>query len=131
MMNELIKTISNLPNFYAEKGVPVAQIEQAEKLLGLEFSLDFKMCLREFGAVSVSGHEFTGFSADKNLNVVEVTQKNRRKNTVEQNLYVIEEAHIDGIVIWQDASGNIYETTPNSKAKKIAHSLTDYLLKTT
>lgn len=130
-MNELIEIIKRQPNFYAEKGVSATQIEQAEKLLGLNFSSDFKVCLLEFGAVSVSGHEFTGFSADKNLDVVEVTQKNRRKNTIEQNLYVIEEAHIDGIVIWQDASGNVYETTPKSKAKKIAHSLADYLLKTT
>lgn len=130
-MNELIEIMKRQPNFYTEKGVSATQIEQAEKLLGLNFSPDFKACLLEFGAVSVSGHDFTGFSADKNLDVVEVTQKNRQKINVEKNLYVIEEAHIDGIVIWQDASGNVYETTPNSNVKKIANSLADYLLKTT
>ena len=126
---KLVEEIKSKPNFYAEKGVSVIQIEQAEKLLGLKFSLDFKDCLREFGAVSVGGHELTGFSADKNLDVVETTRKNWQKNNVGKNLYVIEEAHIDGVVIWQDAEGVVYETTPNSKAKKIAESLLEYITK--
>lgn len=126
-MSELIKVMRCKPNFYAEKGVSLIQIEQAEKTLGLKFALDFKECLREFGAVSVGGHELTGFSADPNLDVVKVTQKNWSKNNVGKNLYVIEEAHIDGIVIWQDSDGTVYETTPKSEAKKIACSLAEYI----
>lgn len=118
-----------IPNFYTEKGTSAIQIEQAEKALGLNFALDFKECLREFGAVSVGGHELTGFSADKNLDIVEVTQKNWQKTNVRKHLYVIEEAHIDGIVIWQDADGVVYETTPNSTPKKIANSLLEYITK--
>ena len=126
-MNELIEAMRCKSNFYAEKGVSAIQIEQAETALGLKFALDFKECLREFGAVSFGGHELTGFSADPNLDVVKVTQKNWSKNNVGKNLYVIEEAHIDGIVIWQDADGIVYETTPKSEAKKIAQSLAEYL----
>ena len=126
-MNELIEIMRCKPDFYAEKGVSMFQIEQAETVLGLRFAPDFKECLREFGAVSFGGHELTGFSADPNLDVVRVTQKNRSKNNVGKNLYVIEEAHIDGIVIWQDADGIVYETTPKSEAKKIAQSLAEYL----
>lgn len=126
-MNELIEAMRCESNFYAEKGVSAIQIEQAETALGLKFALDFKECLREFGAVSFGGHELTGFSADPNLDVVKVTQKNWSKNNVGKNLYVIEEAHIDGIVIWQDADGIVYETTPKSEAKKIAQSLAEYL----
>jgi len=128
-MSELIDAMRCKPDFYAEKGASLIQIEQAEKSLGLKFALDFKECLREFGAVSVGGHELTGFSADKNLNVVEVTQKNWKKNNVGKNLYVIEEAHIDGIVIWQDSDGTVYETTQNSIAIKIASSLSEYISK--
>lgn len=126
-MSELIEVMRGIPNFYSEKGASAIQIEQAEKALGLNFSLDFKECLHEFGAVSVGGHELTGFSADKNLDVVEVTQKNWQKPNVRKNLYVIEEAHIDGIVIWQDADGVVYKTTPNSTPKKIANSLLEYI----
>lgn len=128
-MCELIEAMRSIPNFYVEKGASAIQIEQAEKALGLKFALDFKECLREFGAVSVGGHEFTGFSADKNLDIVAVTQKNRQKNNVRKSFYVIEEAHIDGIVIWQDADGSVYETTPNSTPKKIANSLLEYITK--
>lgn len=126
-MNELIEAMRRKSNFYAEKGASAIQIEQAETALGLKFALDFKECLREFGAVSFGGHELTGFSADPNLDVVKVTQKNWSKNNVGKNLYVIEEAHIDGIVIWQDADGIVYETTPKSEAKKVAQSLAGYL----
>lgn len=126
-MSELLEALRRKPNFYAEKGVSIIQIEQAEKSLGLNFALDFKECLREFGAVSFGGHELTGFSADKNLDIVEVTQRNRQKHNVGKNLYVIEEAHIDGIVIWQDADGTVYETAPNSRARKIANSLAEYI----
>lgn len=126
-MSELIEIIKHKPNFYAEKGVSLIQIEQAEKTLGLKFALDFKECLHEFGAVSFGSHELTGFSTDPNLDVVKVTQRYWSKSNEESNLYVIEEAHIDGIVIWQDADGTIYETTPKSEAKKIASSLAEYI----
>lgn len=127
MMSELIKAIRSNPSFYAEKGASATQIDQAEMDLGLEFALDFKECLREFGALSVGSHELTGFSSDPNLNIVEVTQMNRQKHSVAKNLYVIEETHVDGIVIWQDAEGTVYESTPYSFAKEIANSLAEYL----
>ncbi len=126
-MSELSEAMKHSPNFYAEEGASLHQIEEAEKALKLKFALDFKECLREFGAVSIDGHELTGISADKNLDVVEVTEKNREGIDSEKELYVIEEAHIDGIVIWQDSEGIIYETAPNLDAKKIANSLAEYL----
>ena len=126
-MSELTVAMRCSPNFYAEDGASPQQIEAAEETLKSKFALDFKECLHEFGAVSIGGHELTGFSADKNLDVVEVTKKNREQFNLETGLYVIEEAHIDGIVVWQDADGAIYATSPNSKAEKIADSLAEYL----
>lgn len=32
-----------------------------------------------------------------------------------------------GIVVWQDANGIIYETSPDSTPKKIAQSLSEYI----
>lgn len=126
-MSELVETMRCKPNFYAEKGASVIQIEQAEMTLGLKFAPDFRECLLEFGAVSIGGHELTGFSVDPNLDVVKVTQNNREKTNVGKNLYVIEEAHIDGIVIWQDSDGTIYQTAPYTKTRKIANSLAEYI----
>lgn len=126
-MSEVIEVIKNKPNFYAEKGASATQIEHAEKLLGLSFAIDFKECLYEFGAVSVDGHELTGFSSDKNLDVVDLTKKNRKKHNVKKNFYVIEEAHIDSIVIWQNQEGEIYQTQPYKEPVKIADSLVEYI----
>lgn len=128
-LSKLIESMRCKPDFYAEKGASVIQIEQAEKVLGLKFALDYKEYLHEFGAISVGGHELTGFSADENLDVVKITQKHRQNNNIGKNLYVIEEAHIDGIVIWQDSDGIIYEADPRSKIKKIASSLIEYIFK--
>lgn len=129
ILSKLIEEIKSIPNFYAEKGASALQIKQAELSLGLNFALDFKECLREFGSVSVDGHELTGFSADKNLDVVEITLNNRKKHNVGNNLYVIEETHIDEIVIWQDSDGTVYETTPYSKPQEIAKSLIEFVSK--
>lgn len=41
-------------------------------------------------------------------------------------MYVIENLDIDGIVIWQDTKGAIYEMQ-NGKYKKINKSLADYI----
>ena len=128
-MSKIAEVMRSESNFYAEYGVSALQIEQAEKLLGLNFALDFKECLCEFGAITVNGHEFTGFSGNENLDVIKVTQNNRKKHNVEKNLYVIEETHIDGIVIWQDENGVIYETTPGYKPRKIADSLLEFISK--
>lgn len=126
-MSRLTEKMRCSPYFYAEEGASQLQIEEAEKMLKSKFALDFKECLREFGAVSIEGHELTGFSKDKNLDVVGVTERNRKKFNVETELYVIEEAHIDGIVIWQDANGTIYESASNREMDKIANSLAEYL----
>lgn len=127
-MSEFIEVMRNRPHFYAEKGVSTLQIEHAEKLLELKFALDFKECLYEFGAVSVDGHDFTGFSADKYLDVVDVTLSEREKNpNIPKDWYVIEQANIDGIVIWQNQKGEIFQTQPYRENIKIANSIVEYI----
>ena len=126
-MSDLIVLLRRKPNLYTEQGASTNWIEQAEKSLGLTFSSDYKECLREFGAISFGSHELTGFSADQNLDVVETTCRNRKKNNACDNLYVIEEAHIDGIVIWQNSKGEIFQTVPYGSPQKICNSFVEYL----
>ena len=42
-------------------------------------------------------------------------------------MYAIEQTHIDDIVIWQSESGEVYQTVRNSKPKKIAECIAEYL----
>lgn len=74
------------------------------------------------------GHELTGVCDIPRLNVVNVTVEAREYNPlVPLEWYVVEEAHIDGIMIWQSQTGEIYQSQPGVTPEKIADSLADYL----
>ena len=127
-MSLIVDEIKKKEDIYYEEGVSLDKIEGAEKILGLKFAAEYKEYLQIFGSVSCSGHELTGFSEDIYLDVVKVTIDNRKKNpNVEKTFYVIEETHIDGIVIWQDESGKIYQADYKAIPKLIYDSFTEYV----
>ena len=127
-MRSIIEELKNKRDFYSEKSATAEQIENAEKSLGLKFAEDFKEYVQQFGSVSCGGHELTGFSADAGLDVVRVTIDNRKRNpSVKKSFYVIEETHVDGIVIWQSESGDIYKAEYKDKPQKIYGSLAEYV----
>ena len=113
--------------FLQSIGAEEQRIIDAENILNLKFSKDYREYLGVFGYVSFFGHELTGLGKDERRNVVSVTEEERRYNPeVPLNWYVIEQTHFDDIVIWQSEDGDIYETMPGVKAKKIADSLAGY-----
>lgn len=127
-MSRIIDEFSKKSNFYCEKGASIEMITKAEEALGLRFADDYKEYLQQFGAVSCGGHELTGFSEDVNLDVVKVTIKNLESNkNVKMPLYVIEETHIDGIVIWQSGSGDVYKAEYKETPIKLFESFTEYV----
>ena len=128
-MNDIIKTLKNAQDFIGGRGRSDKEIESAEKELGINFAPDYKTYLKEIGLACFDGHELTGICEDPRLDVVHVTKDQRENNPESRSLYVIEEANIDGIVIWQDFSGNIYMTVENSRPKLIAYSLSAYIQK--
>lgn len=126
-MSTIIEELIKKSIFYCEQGASAEMIEKAEDALGLKFADDYKDYLQKFGSESCGGHELTGISEDMELDVVSATEKNFEKNpNVTIPLYVIEETHIDGIVIWQSASGEIYETGYMEAPERIFDSLTEY-----
>lgn len=128
-MNDIIKTLKNAQDFIGGRGRSDKEIESAEKELGIEFAHDYKTYLKEIGLACFDGHELTGICEDSRLDVVHVTNQNREKNPELRSCYVVEEANIDGIVIWQDFLGKIYMTEGNLEPKLIANSMTDYIQK--
>lgn len=111
-------------------GTPAHQVEidTLEEELQLVFAREYKQYLREFGFACVEGHELTGACKAKRLNVAKVTQTEWANNELVPNdLYVIEQANIDGIVIWQSESGVVYQSQPNMKPVKICDSLYEYI----
>lgn len=127
-MNKIFNEIKDREDFHFEGIVPRDRIKTAEDKLGLRFAGDYKEYVENYGTVSCNGHELTGISCDTYLDVVAVTENHWSKNPyVEHLFYVIEETHIDGIVIWQSASGEIFQTYPNTEPEKICDSLAEYI----
>ena len=103
-------------------------IENAELDLGVRFADEFRAILEAFGFVMLGSHRLLGITKIEANHVVFVTKEHRKSNAViPEDYYVIEELDIDGITIWQSPDGDIFEVIPNTKPRKIANSIVDYL----
>ncbi len=130
MKPKIINTIEKLDNVIKLKPASEKQIFDAEKELSLSFAEDYKIYLKKYGAIMADGIELTGISNSKNRNVVSVTKREwGLNNLIRHNMYVVENVCIDGLIIWQDEDGFIYESKPNFEAQKIANDLSEYLKK--
>ena len=80
------------------------------------------------GLACFDGHELTGLTNIPRLDVIAITKEQRSINQkISATWYVIEQANIDGIIIWQDKTGHVYQTSPSSLPIKIANSLLEYI----
>ena len=125
---DFVDKIKAMPDYIGSNGRSTEEIDQAEKALGLSFADDYRKYLKEIGLACFDGHELTGLTKAARLNVVLVTKEQRElQSGMNASWYVVEEAGIDGIVIWQSQDGSVYETAPNSRPRKIACSLCEYI----
>lgn len=128
-MSKIIDVINNLENLLSLKPASTDDVGNIEIELALPLAEEYKEYLLEFGAILADDIELTGVAKSKNRDVVQVTKKEWAANDkIKHNLYVVENVGIDGIVIWQDGSGTVYESRPNQEARKIANSLSDYII---
>lgn len=126
----ILEIIKSLKDVRFLGGANETQILEAESLIGLEFSDEFKEYVKEYGAVSAYGFELFGVSKSKRLDSASVTLEERELNKkFPSNMYVVENLGIDGILILQNKNGEVFEIYPNTEPKKIYNSLADYLLK--
>lgn len=127
-MDNIIQTLQSMNDCIHGKGVKESEIQQTELELEVKFAGDYRQYLLSFGLVAYDGHELTGITKSKRLNVVDVTKKARQYTTnVPDDWYVIEETNIDGIVIWQSSEGTIYQTQPGHTPAVICNSLNEYI----
>ena len=127
-MSSIISTLKSFSDMLSLPPAKENEISAAEKKLSLTFAPEYREYLYEFGAVAANGHELTGIVNSERLNVVNVTMREWGLNPqVPRSMYVVENAVIDGIIIWQDASGEVFQSSPNTAPKAIAVSLSKYL----
>lgn len=123
----IVETIRNVPKLYHVKGCTDQQILEAEKDLNLKFSKEYIDYVKEFGAISFYGTEWTGLNIDGYLNVVQSTKQERDLNvSFPKDCYVIENEGIDGIIIASNENGTIY-SIHYENVEKICNSLSEYL----
>ncbi len=127
-MSDIIAVIEKLEGL---KHLPVLterEISDAESELGVKFAAEFVEYTLRFGAISAHGIELTGVVSSPRLNVVKVTLSERALNPeIPDDMYVIENTGVDGVIMLQDSDGKIYESAPNSKPVKKFSSLSEYL----
>ena len=124
---KIIKLMQEQPAFHARSAASHEEITAVENVLGLRFAQDYREYVATFGATSFAGHELTGICKSDRLNVVTVTMEERNNMVVPADWYVLEQANIDGIVVWQNSAGAIYQTVPNTNPKKLCESLAEYI----
>ena len=120
--------LRNKAGFIGSSGRTKEEILQAEEELCIRFAADYHEYLERIGLASVEGHELTGLTNDIRLDVVAVTKEYRALYGPDiVSWYVVEDIGIDGVVIWQDEKGTIYQTSFTVEPVKIAESLEEYL----
>lgn len=127
-MKKILHVLSKKKDVIIGEAASKESIDLAQQMLGIRFAEEYVEYLLKYGFACYEGHELTGLCKAKRLNVIEVTKKEREDNSGDmQKAYVVEQTHIDGIVIWQTASGEIYQTQPFSAPVKIYDSLYEYV----
>jgi len=128
MMTDIVKKLQGKPDLYSLSGASGELIEEAEKILKLRFADEYRQYLAAFGVVSTNGHELTGICVSPRLNVVDVTIFERTNNPeIPLDWYVVEQANIDDIVIWQTGTGEVYQSDSNMVPIKLCESLCKYI----
>lgn len=129
-MATIIDAFKSKNNLLSGEGVSETLITNAEKALNLSFSKEYKDYLKTYGIVAYDGHELTGLTKSPRVNVVDVTNVQRKNNPkIPIDLYVIEETDVEEIVIWQSADGEIFYSGPNHNLTKLCNSLAEYVSK--
>ena len=129
-MTNIIQVIKNLPDLLQLKPASQSQILDAELQLNISFADEYKEYLACFGAIMADGIELSGIANAEHRNVIFLTKTEwELNNNIPHTMYVVENTCVDGIIVWQDSKGYIYKSAPNSTPKKIAKSLSDYILK--
>lgn len=127
-MAEIVDAIQSFDGLLSLGAVDPSEIEKAESELALSFAREYKDYTSTFGAISFGGKEFTGAVQPANLNVVSITKAARNITpTAKPDWYVVLDPHFDGIIIWQDNTGAIYQTEPGREPRKVSESLIEYM----
>ena len=125
-----VDVLKSIENLHSLNGVSDGIIREAEKELGLVFSVEYYEYLKQYGIASANGQEFTGLGSSSRLSVIYNTIQERELHPgMPDQYYVVEQCNIDGIVILQSPDGKVYMIGSDGIIQFISDSLSEYLEK--
>lgn len=127
-MKDFMSKLKTYPNLKHLDGASQEEISNAEKVLDLNFSNEYKEYLKAYGTAIANGHEFTGICKSQRLNVVDTTINAKELNpNIPSKLYLVEDTHFDEMLIWQDEKGIVYQSDFSTSPVRLCDSLFDYM----
>ena len=124
----IVDKLNTIPNLFHLSGCKIAQINDAQDELGLEFPKEFIDYIKEYGVISFYGTEWTGLNVNGYLNVVEATKEERKlSKDFPRECFVLENQAIDGLLTIVDTKGFVYSYRSGSKPTLICKTITEYL----
>jgi len=126
-MKGIVEKIKNIDKLYHAKGCTTRQLKDAQNELGLDFPEEFIDYVKEYGAISFYGTEWTGLNVDDYLNVVKVTKQERELNSAfPTDCFVLENQAIDGLITAVNEKGNVFGIQYDKKTL-LCNSISEYL----
>lgn len=127
-MANILSTIESFKRKRYTGGIDCSIISKAEKELAVTFASDYKLLLSNYGFLYTKGEELLGID-NSSYDVVKATKEAQQNfNDFPKDMYVVESFAIDGILLLQETSGEVYTYQPNGNLKRIASNLDEYLL---
>ena len=126
-MNNIITTIESFKRKLFTGSVSSELIVNAENELGISIAPEYKEVSKKYGSLCVKGEEFLGIDCD-NYDLVKATNEARKNDkNFPLDMYVIENTAIDGILIVQNFTSELFSYQPNGKLQNVATCLDEYL----
>lgn len=126
-MSAIIEKMKKIDKLYHVQGCSFKQLKEAQNELGITFPDEYMDIVKEYGAISFFGTEWTGLNVDSYLNVVEVTKNERNLNdTFPKDCFILENQGIDGLIVICNEKGQVF-SLQYDKIKKIHESISSYL----
>ena len=127
-MNNIIKTIESFKRKRFTGSISTDLIHNAENELGLKLSKEYKDVLQKYGSLCIKGEEFLGIDND-NYDIVKATKDARiNDSNFPLEAYVIENTAIEGILIIQKDTCELFTYQPNGQLQPLSDTLEEYLL---
>ena len=127
-MNNIIKTIESFKRKRFTGSISTDLIHNAENELGLKLSKEYKDVLQKYGSLCIKGEEFLGIDND-NYDIVKATKDARiNDSNFPLDAYVIENTAIEGILILQKDTCELFTYQPNGQLQPLSDTLEEYLL---